>query len=678
VGKWRLQLEQEQPARIVGWGIRFFLAAALSAAVMPGGNAPFALGLVAAAGGGAESAAALLGAGVGAVLFLDFADGLAQLAAAILICTVYGAVGGLGLAKRPAFPALLAAGMFLAVRMAYVLQALDPLSRLFPCLTSAVLAGASAWQYAPLLAPGREERRETAALAVAVTVLTALESLQAGEVSLGRAALVSVLLTAAWRQGSAVGAAAGLLGGFLADLRGGEGTLFFTAAYGLLGVLAGTRRGRSRLSAAGWGLAAVGLVLLPLDDQRGGPLLWETLLGLPVFLFFPLKALGGKRLRREDGGGPTLSETLRDRLNRTAAALRDLYDSVGRSLPAPGEENPAAIFDRTAERVCRECALCALCWKQEYVATFNALNDATPFLLERGRALPKDFPRHFTDRCIRLPEFLTAVNGELTAFLLRRQYRREVQETRRSARGQYAQLSELLSAAAAGLGAAPAGAAARPYRIGAALRPRAGESVCGDSVSAFETEGGLLCLLVCDGSGSGEGARRESALTERLVRQFLEAGVAPEAALRTVNDALALRSAESGSFSTVDLLAVELSGGDAALYKYGAAPSYLKKCGSVSRITGGALPAGLRTAPAPPDVTRFPLPEGAFFVLVSDGVADALQDEWLQNFLAGWDGTDPQALANLLLQEAARQGRTDDDCAVQVLCLPAEGRPRRV
>ena len=73
--------------------------------------------------------------------------------------------------------------------------------------------------------------------------------------------------------------------------------------------------------------------------------------------------------------------------------------------------------------------------RREYTGTFNALNDATPFLLERGRALPKDFPGYFADRCVHLPDFLTAVNGELTAFLLRRQYRRQLEETRRSARG---------------------------------------------------------------------------------------------------------------------------------------------------------------------------------------------------------------------------------------------------
>ena len=40
------------------------------------------------------------------------------------------------------------------------------------------------------------------------------------------------------------------------------------------------------------------------------------------------------------------------------------------------------------------------------------MNDATPYLLERGRALAKDFPEYFTGRCIHLPDLLAAINAE--------------------------------------------------------------------------------------------------------------------------------------------------------------------------------------------------------------------------------------------------------------------------
>ena len=364
----------------------------------------------------------------------------------------------------------------------------------------------------------------------------------------------------------------------------------------------------------------------------------------------------------------------RQRLDRAAAALRDLYDSIGRSAPPAADENPAIVFDRSAEKVCRGCSLCELCWQKDYTGTFNAMNDATPYLLERGRALAKDFPDYFASRCVHLPDLLAAINGELSAFLLRRQYRRQLEETRRSARGQYAQLSELLTATAAGL-EVPAMSGERACRVGAALRPREGETVCGDTVTSFRTDRGLWCLILADGMGSGEPARKESALICRLLQQFLEAGVAPEAALKTLNSAMTLRGADSGSFTTVDLCVFDPGAGEAAFYKFGAAPSYLKRGGVVRRVTGVSLPVGLQGPP--PDVTRAPLPPGGFAVMVSDGVADPERDEWLLDLLAGWTGDDPQDLAGLILSESVRREHLRDDCGVQVLYCP-ETKAREV
>ena len=187
---------------------------------------------------------------------------------------------------------------------------------------------------------------------------------------------------------------------------------------------------------------------------------------------------------------------------------------------------------------------------------------------------------------------------------------------------------------------------------------------------SFRTEGGLLCLLLADGMGSGEAARKESALTCRLVRQFLEAGIEPEAALKTLNAAMALRGAETGSFTTVDLITCRTETGETAFYKFGAAPSYVKKGGTVRRITGGTLPVGLRGTPSSPDVTRATLAPGSFAVMVSDGVADPGRDEWLQDLLAGWEGEDPQELAGLIIRESIRREGLQDDCGIQVLYLP--------
>ena len=663
-------LERERAGRLAGLGVRFFLAAALTAGQTAGGAAPFALGWVAAAGPGAEGIAALAGAFAGAALFLPFARALPFLAVAVLIATASAALGGTWLLSRPGHAALTAVGLYVTVEGIYILQSLSPLERLADCLAAAGLLGAASWLFRPLLRGGEGREVVDGLLFLAGALAAAVEDLEILGFSPARALLCFLAALAAYDRGPAGGAAFGLGLGLTAELCGSR--LPLTAALGLAGLAAGSLQGRRRTGAALAFLAAAGAAALA--EGRPVPLLPEAAAGLLLFLAVPRRFVAGKRVRpaippaerRDRGEDPA---PWRRRLDRAAAALRDLYDSIGRSAPAAADENPAIVFDRSAEKVCRGCALCELCWQRDYTGTFNAMNDATPYLLERGRALPKDFPDYFTGRCVHLQDLLAAINAELSAFLLRRQYRRQLEETRRSARGQYAQLSELLTATAAGLEAAsPAMAAESPCRVGAALRPRAGETVCGDTVASFQTDGGLWCLLLADGMGSGEPARKESALICRLLQQFLEAGVAPEAALKTLNSAMGLRGADCGAFTTVDLCVYDPGAKEAAFYKCGAAPSYLKRGGVVRRVTGASLPMGLQGPP--PDVTRAPLAPGGFAVMVSDGVADPEKDEWLQNLLAGWTGDDPQDLAGLILAESVRREHLRDDCGVQVLYCP--------
>ena len=670
----QITLDRQRTVRWIGNGVRFFLAAALTASQSVGDYAPFALGLVAAAGPGLAGGFALLGAGAGALVFLPFADALPHVAIGVLILTAATAFQDNAFLTRPRVPAWTAALLSLMVWGVYVLQSLSPLEKLTPCLAAAGLTGVSAWLFRPVLQPEPERPAADGFLFLGAALALALAELELLGVSPGRMLLSVLLICAAYGRGAVTGAYAGLGLGLTADLCLGTGSGLFTAAMGLAGVLSGSRQG-SRGSAAGAFALGMLLILLPGREALARPFLLESLLAAGVFLVLPGRLFGGKRVQRDVRPESPAGKELRERLMKAAGALRELYDSMGRAAPQSADENPAIVFDRAAEKVCRGCALCGLCWQKEYTGTFNALNDATPYLLERGRALPKDFPAYFTSRCIHLPEFLAAVNGELSAYLLRRQYRRQLEETRRSARGQYAQLSELLTATAAGLEAsAPAFSEQLPVcRIGAALRPKEGERVCGDTVVSFRSGSGVWCLLLADGMGCGEAARKESALTCRLLQQFLEAGIEAEAALKTLNAAMALRGAETGSFTTIDLCTCDPLTGDTVFYKYGAAPSYLKKGGSVRRVTGASLPAGLRGTPAAPDVTCVRLEEGGSLVMISDGVADPGRDEWLMDLLAGWEGEDPQALAGLILAESIRREKLQDDCAVQVLFRHPEG-----
>ena len=51
-----------------------------------------------------------------------------------------------------------------------------------------------------------------------------------------------------------------------------------------------------------------------------------------------------------------------------------------------------------------------------------------------------------------------------------------------------------------------------------------------------------------------------------------------------MGEALALRGEEDGGFTTVDLLQIDLFSGKSAVYKLGAAPTYLRRGGVVERL----------------------------------------------------------------------------------------------
>ena len=270
------------------------------------------------------------------------------------------------------------------------------------------------------------------------------------------------------------------------------------------------------------------------------------------------------------------------------------------------------------------------------------------------------------------PALVQAIDRQAHDYLLRQQFHRQLQEVQASAREQYARFSELLDQAAV-----PAsGSGCIGYRVSSSLRPKAGERLCGDQVESFEV-GEDVFLLLCDGMGSGQEAHREAAMTARLLRQFLEAGIKASPALKTLNAAMKLRGETHGGFSTVDLAVMQRKSGSIRLYKCGAAPSYLKRGGSVRRFCSDTPPTGLSDSPLPPDQVNIPVQAGDFLVLVSDGIADQSCDEWLMNLLAGWNGSSTEELTGLILAESRCRKGLGDDCAVAVLHLPPAGENQK-
>ena len=581
--------------------LRSLLVFTLSAARVGGLYAPWALAAVAVSGGKSRGLWALVGAAAGAVVWFDFQTGLRFAASAVLLYCANMAFCDTKLSRGDGYASILTATALGLVQAVY-------------------LVGRTASQWA-LCAAG---------CAVAAAVAYAL-----GEKQRETALRPLALLTAA------------------------VPALLLTAVCGAGALCASLLREKPRaIQSAAFCVCALAIPLA-LDADRPWMTLYGSAAGAAAYLLMKRKWLpAAEEPKPEAAPAMAVNTAAKER----AAAFQELYNTMFRTRPKEQGENPSVIFDQAARQACENCLLMKRCWHTEYNSTYNAFNDACGPMLKRGRAEAEDFPLFFTSRCLHFPELLSAINTELYAFRLRRQYRARLEDARRLAEVQYDQVSEALDE---GVPPEPEGELPLRCRVGTLLRPKEGETQCGDQLAVF-TAGAVLYMLLSDGMGSGPAAHAESAMTVRLLRQFLKAGIQPVSALKTINTALTLRCQEQGCFTTIDLLALDRRSGAARLYKYGAAASYVKKGGTVTRLDGTSLPAGLQSAHQPPETTGLSLEPGSVLVMVSDGVTSE-GDEWLRELLRQWPGGDSQELAQMVMAESRRHGGLRDDCAALAL-----------
>ena len=200
--------------------------------------------------------------------------------------------------------------------------------------------------------------------------------------------------------------------------------------------------------------------------------------------------------------------------------------------------------------------------------------------------------------------------------------------------------------------------------VGIAALKKRGEKVSGDKGSYFKTDSGVLCVILSDGMGTGDAAAKDSAQAVQILEKFLRSGADGAAAMKALNSALLLRGGENWGFATADLMCIDLFSGETCFYKYGAAPSYVKNGGSVRRIEGSSLAAGLSLGGGTaPDLVRMKLSPGSTALIASDGVIADGGDEWVKNILLRGGG-DMKELAKSALREAERLYGSSDDMTV--------------
>lgn len=210
---------------------------------------------------------------------------------------------------------------------------------------------------------------------------------------------------------------------------------------------------------------------------------------------------------------------------------------------------------------------------------------------------------------------------------------------------------------------------------GLARVARSGETVSGDSYSFLELQSGELLMVLADGMGSGERACRDSVSLIETLEHLMEAGFEKKSALRLLNT-LFVANYEGRSFTTLDMVSVDLHTGRCEIMKNGAAATFIRRRDRVDTVYSEALPVGVDME-AESDVTVTELEDGDMVIMVSDGVIDGFYKPWtevmgegdtIERLIENLGCQNPNDMANQILMHAlARSAReATDDMSVLV------------
>lgn len=749
-------LRSQFPPSLLIYPANFAVTFLLSRGVILGSASPFGLAASAVVGGAERGTVfGLLGAVFGYLSIIDRINSLKYIACIILIFTAHFVFSGTSISKNRSFSPVSVIVPSTCINLVFLADSGFPLFDTALGIFEVSLAAVCTVLFSYVTHPHiRNSVHFPIGLLsiIAAAVIPLCDLTFFGAVSLGRTLAFALVLLSGFTGGIGAGSAVGIILGFAVSLSCSSPD--FCMLYGILGICSGVFSAKNKYIACA--LAAPFTLFAAVCLNPSSLISRTTELAVASGAFLSFANIFSRYTRRFF----IKNSSRRDIHIRTYAAERlnlaaNTFRSLSKVLSDTREKNTPhnngdekSIFERTSREICKKCTLAKICWERDFEATRDAINNAGNAIRKNGTLSAKDFPIHFSSRCLHIENFVNSVNREIFAMRYRNQFDGRLKESQDLITRQYSDASAIFSSISADISdnarfdedaeialrdllasngilcdtavyrdhanhinihlcgkdlshivedfenfklpiysAVGVRVSAPQYTrgeklddivmretpplrgvFGAAVKRRCGSEISGDSGSFFRPANGRLAVLLSDGMGSGKLAASESASSVSLLEGLLKSGVAPQSALCTLQTALTLKSEYTGAFSTLDLMYADMFTGNCDFYKFGGAPTYIKRGRHIRRITSSSLPAGMSVGkPASPDKTSITLKEGDFIIMTSDGIADGNDDAKLLEFLSCTDENSPKALADALIAYSlAVYGKNDDMTAAVV------------
>ncbi len=199
---------------------------------------------------------------------------------------------------------------------------------------------------------------------------------------------------------------------------------------------------------------------------------------------------------------------------------------------------------------------------------------------------------------------------------------------------------------------------------------------CGDSICRIDSSDDIFYAVICDGMGQGSAAAFASSASVGFLKQMLSAKMSVETSLSVLN--AWLRADREECSVSIDILKVDLLTGRAAIYKSGAAASFLRRGRDVFPIESEGFPVGIlkQTAAIRTDLE---LHEGDIIMMGSDGIDPDCRisrgrEVWLLDLIESVNSDKPESVTEAAKRtvKAARSAGSNDDIGALYVAIRTE------
>ncbi|MDP4182804.1 MAG: stage II sporulation protein E [Bacillota bacterium] len=294
------------------------------------------------------------------------------------------------------------------------------------------------------------------AILTAVT-LAGLADIQVMGVVLKDLLSIIIILICGYKCGPGVGAASGVTIGLVVSLYSPVAP-YVIGSYAIAGLLTGTLRKLGKIGASLGFVLGSGIFALYINGSTEILLhIKEIVIALLIFMLIPNKVsdsittiLGGNF--EFSGGDRNYTERIKeitvDRLNNFSNTFKELsktFCEISETKTITDKEDISVLFDRVADRVCKDCCLCLHCWDRNFYNTYQVMFKIVERLEEKGRIENKDIPKYFMDRCERVNDFVLSVNNVYELFKVDMVWKSKISESRELVSQQLEGLSKVVS-----------------------------------------------------------------------------------------------------------------------------------------------------------------------------------------------------------------------------------------